>query len=141
MAQQSQGIISYWSTTTASATAAANVIGEVIGFSGPGMSANVIDVTNLVSTAKEKLVGVYDGGNVTLNVNMLVTDGGQTLMRESLVARTKGKLLIQLAYPATVQKIGVKGFVSGMNFTGSVDNKLAGDITIAISGGVSVAVA
>ena len=97
MAKESQGIIAYWSTTTAAATAAGNVVGEVVGFSGPAMTNSVIDVTNLQSTAKEKLVGVYDAGNITLNVNCLVTDGGQQKARECLAARTKGCLLLQLS--------------------------------------------
>lgn len=137
MAKESQGIICYWATVTVVATAAGNVVGEVVGFSGPGMSASPIDVTNLTSTAKEKLIGVYDGGQITMNVNMLVTDGGQTLLRQSMAQRTKGVLLVQLSTAATTQKFAVEGYVSGINITGSVDNKLAGDITIAISGGVS----
>ncbi len=139
MAKNSQGIVAYWATVTAVATAAANLIGEVVGFSGPSLSAAVIDVTNLVSTAKEKLIGVYDGGQVTLNVNWQCSAAdGQKLMRESIAARTKGVLCIGLNGPgAETQRIVLKGFVSGMNVTGSVDNKLAGDFTIAITGGAS----
>ena len=135
MAKESQGIIAYIATTTGAST---NIpIGEVVGFSGPGMSAAVIDVTDLQSSAKEKLAGVYDGGQVTFNLNMLVTDSGQTKCREMMANRTKGNCLIQLSTVTTSQKIGIKGFVTGINITGSVDNKLAGDITIAVSGGVS----
>lgn len=135
MAKESQGIISYISTTTAESTN--TILGEVVGFNGPSLSANVIDVTNLVSTAKEKLIGVYDGGQITLNVNMVVTDAGQTKAREMMAARTKGNLMLQLATAATTQKFALKGYISGLTVTGSVDNKLAGDITFAISGGVS----
>jgi hypothetical protein len=138
MAKESQGIIAYWATVTVEATLAANVIGELTGFSGPSLSAAVIDITHLQSTAKEKMVGVYDGGQVTLNVNWNCSAAdGTKLMRESLVARTKGRLAIFLNGSAGTQKIGLKGFVSGMNVTGSVDNKLAGDFTIAITGGAS----
>lgn len=135
MAKESQGIICYLSTTTSVSTS--TVLGEVVGFSGPGMSANPIDVTNLQSTAKEKLIGVYDGGQITLNVNMLVTDAGQTKAREMMAARTKGNLMVQLSTASTGQMLAVKGYVSGINITGAVDNKLAGDISFAISGGVS----
>ena len=135
MAKESQGIISYISTTTVASTNV--VIGEVVGFSGPTQSVNIIDVTHLQSTAKEKMVGLYDGGNFTLNVNMLVTDDGQTKAREMLVARTLGSILIQLSTAATTQKFVAEGYVTGLTMTGSVDNKLAGDITFEISGGVS----
>ena len=137
MAKESQGIIAYWATTTTYATAAANVVGEVMGFSGPGMNVNVIDVTHLQSTAKEKMIGLYDGGDITLNVNCVVTDDGQTKLRECLAARTKGSLLLQLITAATSQKIGVEGYCTGLSITGAVDNVLKSDVTIAVTGGVS----
>ena len=141
MAKESQGIIAYWSTVTLASgsvvSSVANAIGEVVGWSGPSLSAAVIDVTDLQSTAKEKLVGVYDGGQVTFNVNMLVTDTGQTKLRESFAAGVRGSCLIQLSTATTDQGIHMKGYVTGLNITGSVDNKLAGDFTLAIHGGAS----
>ena len=133
----SQGVICYWSTTTANATNSSNIVGEVVGWSGPGMSAAVIDVTNLISTAKEKLVGVYDGGQITVSVNVAVTNDGQRLLRECLAARTKGSLLIQLSTDTTGEKCSVKGYVSGLNMSGGLDKQITGDFTIAVSGGVS----
>lgn len=135
MAKESQGIISYITTSTAASTD--TKIGEVTGFNGPSQSVNIIDVTHLESTAKEKLVGLYDGGQFTINVNMLVTDDGQTKCREMLTGRTLGSILIQLSTAATTQKFVAEGYVTGLTMTGAVDNKLAGDITFEISGGVS----
>lgn len=138
MAKESQGIACYWSTTTVAATAATNVIGDVTGFSGPSMTAAVIDVTTLQSTAKEKLIGVYDGGQIQLQVNWNCSaDDGMKRMRESLVARTKGHMCLFLNGSAGTQKIGCKGYISGMNVQGSVDNAVKGDFTLAISGGAS----
>ena len=142
MAKESQGIIAYWSTVTLASgsvvSSVANAIGEVVGFSGPSLSGAVIDVTHLQSTAKDKLMGVYDGGQVTLNVNMLVTDTGQTKARECMASRTRGSLLIQLSTASTSQGIHIKSYVTGLNPTGSVDNKIAADITFAIHGGASI---
>jgi len=136
--RDSQNIVAYWATVTVEATLAANHIGEVTGFSGPSLSAAVIDVTNLKSTAKEKLIGVYDGGQVTINVNWdACTDDGQKLLRKSIAGRLKGRLAIFTNGSADTQKVSMEGYVSGINLTGSVDNKLAGDFTIAISGGAS----
>lgn len=135
MAKESQGIIAYISTTTVISTA--TPLGEVVSFNGPQMSANVIDVTDLAATAKVKLSGVYDGGQISLGVNMLVTDAGQTKAREMMAARTKGNLMIQLSTAATTQKMASKGYVTGLSVSGAVDNKLAGDLTFSISGGVS----
>lgn len=138
MAKESQGVVCYWSTTTSQATAVTNIVGEVVSFSGPSLTAAVIDVTNLVSTAKEKLIGVYDGGQITLSVNWNCSaDDGQKRMRESLIARTKGHMVLALNGSAATQKVGAKGYISGMNITGAVDNKISGDYTLAISGGAS----
>ena len=142
MAKESQLIIIYWSTVTAANASAiitaGNPIGEVVGFSGPNMTANPIDVTNLTSTAKEKLIGVYDGGQITLNLNAVVTDDGQTKIRESLAGRHKGACVIRLSASVTSQQIMFDGSISAFNITGSVDNKLAGDVTISITGPVVI---
>lgn len=135
MAKEAQGVIAYIATSTVVSTAIK--LGEVTGFSGPSMTAAVIDVTTLESTAKEKLIGLYDGGQITFNLNCLVTDSGQTKARESMVQRTKCSVLVQLSTAATTQKIGLEGYVSALSFAGSVDNKLSGDMTFAISGGAS----
>ncbi len=137
MPKESQGIITYWSTTSVTATAAANVVSEVLSFSGPAPSANIIDVTNLQSTAKEKMIGLYDGGQITINTNFIVTDAGQTKLRESLAARTQGNLMIQLSTVTTSQYMAMMGYVTGFNVSGAVDNVLRGDYTITIHKGVS----
>lgn len=137
MALNSQGLVVQWSTSTAVASASSNIVGEITGFSGPGMSAAVIDVTNLQSTAKEKLIGVYDGGQITINVNFSATNDSHRLLRESMVARTKGCMVIQLSTDTTGEKVVAKGYVSGMNIAGGLDKQITGDFTIAVSGGVS----
>lgn len=139
MAYESQGIPFYWSTTTVYSSADSARVGQVVGFSGPSQSANVIDVTHLLSTAKEKLIGVYDGGQITINLNWAASDAAQKKLQECLRARTKGSFFIELTGTvATGKSISAEGYVTGLNITGSVDNKVAGDVTIAITGGVSL---
>ncbi len=137
MAQGAQGVVCYWSTATGNASGATNVVGELVGFSGPSLTAAVIDVTTLQATAKEKIIGVYDAGQITLNVNFEVTNDNQRMMRECMVARTKGRLQIQLSTATTAKQISCKGYISGINISGAVDNKLSADYTIAITGGAS----
>ena len=43
-------------------------VGLITGFNGPSGSAAVIDVTHLLSTAKEKMIGIRDEGQVTLDM-------------------------------------------------------------------------
>ena len=83
-----------------------------------------------------KVGNVYDGGQITVNVNVAVTNDGQRLLRECLAARTTGSLLIQLSTDTTGEKCSVKGYVSGLNMAGGLDKQITGDFTIAVSGGV-----
>ena len=49
-------------------TKAASLIGQVVGFNGPTGSAGKIDVTNLLSTAKEFLMGLREEGELSIDV-------------------------------------------------------------------------
>ncbi|MDY6844227.1 MAG: hypothetical protein SVW57_09090, partial [Thermodesulfobacteriota bacterium] len=48
-------------------------IGDITSFNGPTGSAAVIDVTNLGSTAKEKMMGIPDEGQFSFEVNLNTT--------------------------------------------------------------------
>ncbi len=115
-------------------------IGEVVSFNGPGMSAAIIDVTNLQSSAKEKLVGVYDGGQVSISVNWDNESSNAALHNElvdDMKARTKRHFDIRFNETATiVGSIYYEGYVVGFTPTGSVDNALKADIAFAVSTGV-----
>ena len=137
MAMESQGIICYWSTTSITASNASNVVSEVISFSGPSPNSNIIDITNLQSTAKQKMIGLYDGGQITLNCNFDVDDPGQRLLRECLKARTKGNLHVQLSQTSTAKYIEMMGYCSGFTVSGAVDNVLRSDYTIVVHKGIT----
>lgn len=97
----------------------------------------MIDVTNLQSTAKEKMIGLYDGGQVTINTNFLVTDAGQTKLRECLAGRTQGNLMLQLSTVSTSQYMAMMAYCTGFSVSGAVDNVLKADYTITIDKGVT----
>lgn len=115
-------------------------IGHVVSFNGPGMSAAVIDVTDLQSTAKEKLMGVYDGGQVSLSVVFDNETSNANLhleLQDDMRARTKRHFDIRFTEVATiVGSVYYEGYVVGFTPTGSVDNALMADITFAVSTGV-----
>jgi len=120
---------------------AMQTIGEVVSFGGPGLTASVIDVTSLLSTAKEKLVGVYDGGQVSLSV-LFNEQASVVALHDALIrdmtARTKRQFDIVFKGNSTrnTQAVYFGGYVSGFNITGSVDNAIKADITIALASGV-----
>jgi predicted secreted protein len=133
MAVQSQGSVLYFSTTTALATAIS--IGSVAGFNGPSGSANVIDITHLGSTAKEKMMGLRDEGQISLDCIFDPANSGQTKLRECRAARTKSHFAIKMTDTA-ITMIDGDCYVTGFALSGRVDDKLSLSVTLEISGPV-----
>lgn len=111
-------------------------IANVVGFSGPGGAAAVIDVTNLSSTAKEKLMGLPDEGQFTIDINFDPDDAGHIAIRGARVSRTRSEFKINFsdATPATAT---FWGYVLGFAVTGAVDQAVKAAITIEIDGPVT----
>lgn len=136
MAQGAAGVVLYHAEVTPSSTA--TVVGEVVGWSGPSFSAPVIDISHLGSTVKEKITGVYDPGEITLDINFMTSGQvGQRGLRTSLASRVKSGIVIQLSTATTAQKIRGKGYVTGFSVQGAVDQAIKGSVTIALSGQVT----
>ena len=136
MAYSAQGTLYFWCTSTVASTSTAGLIGEVVDFSGPGGQANVIDVTHLASTAKEKLMGIRDEGQVTLTVNHAPADDGQLLLIADRAARTKKKCVIKFSDTATNQAI-FEGYCLGYSIAGGVDDKVTANVVIECAGAVT----
>ena len=140
MAFEAQGTEFYWSTSTAASTGAANLIGEVTDFSGPGGQASIIDVTHLLSTAKEKLVGLRDEGQVSMTLNLSFSDAGQIALRADRASRSRRKCVIKFndsATDAARTKAIFDGYCMGFSVTGAVDNKVSANAVIEITGAVT----
>lgn len=115
-------------------------IGEIVSFTGPSPSLTVIDITNLSDSAKKKLVGVKDEGQVAIEVNYSasVTDLHPTL-RTDMTTREKQTFDVVLT-DSTIKPTAYyfEGYVVNHSITGSVDNALKGSITLEISSAVKV---
>lgn len=118
-------------------------IGQVQSFNGPNISANVIDVTNLASTAKEKLIGIQDPGQLSLSAHWDNEASNANLhdaLTRDMQARTKRVYDIKFTDEGTVSSqpsaVYFEGYMSAFGITGSVDNALMADMTIAISTGI-----
>jgi hypothetical protein len=136
MAVGAMGAKLHWAETTPAAET--TLVGEIVSWSGPAWKAAVIDVTHLQSTAKEKLLGIYDVGQLSLDINFVGTgDLGQKSLRSSLISRVRGGWKITLSSVTTSQNFVGKGYVSGFSVQGSVDNIIKASVTIEIHGGVS----
>jgi hypothetical protein len=135
MAIETQG------TTFAIATAAYTVsptvyanVGEIVSFDGPGGQASIIDTTHLTSTAKEKLVGLRDEGQLTLGCNYSSTDTGQDHCQTARDNRERRQCKLTLSNGEIWM---FDAFVLGFAISGAVDDKVSANITLEITGPVS----
>lgn len=115
-------------------------VGQITGFTGPGISAAIIDVTNLQSTAKEKLISIRDEGQLSITVNLDPTmnaDLHLSLM-DDLRLRTRRMFDIRLTdQGASLPSAAYfAGFVSAFSIAGAVDKQLTADITIALTSAI-----
>lgn len=116
-------------------------IGEVLDFSGPGGASPVIDMTHLQSTAKEKLIGIPDEGQLSLSLNENVTDAGQSGLLADRNARYRN--LYDLIFTDTTRSASAMpsrasffGFCVQYAGQGAVDGKCAANAVIEITGKV-----
>lgn len=111
-------------------------IGEIVSFNGPGGSASIIDVTSLDSEAKEKLIGLKDEGQFTLECNLVPDDAGQTGLRSDRDNRTKRGFRVILTDDSQTTLI-FQAYVLGFSIGGGVDDKVSLSITLEITGQVT----
>jgi len=116
-------------------------VGEVTDFSGPGGQAADIDITNVLSTAKEYLQGLRDEGELTLSLNFNATDAGQTGMQADRAARARNYydiLFTDYTWSATSfpSRASFWGYCKGFSISGAVDDKVSAQAVIRIDGPV-----
>ena len=118
-------------------------VGQVVGFNGPSGSASVIDVTHLGSTAKEKLVGLRDEGQVSLDLIYDPATTGTSIhlsLKDDRATRTKRIFDIKLTDSGTASSqpsaYYFNAYVTGFSLTGAVDDVVKGSVTLEISSAV-----
>ena len=143
MALESHGVQFFWSTATGGtcATSATLAVGEINSFTGPAGGAAIIDITHLRSTAKEKLQGLPDEGNFTIECNLTTlftaATGAVGGLRRNRLERKMGSFKLKTSTAVVggdpVKVAGV-GYATTLTPSGSVDDKLSLSITIEITG-------
>lgn len=109
-------------------------VGAVVSFSGPSGSANVIDVTSFDSTAKEKMIGIRDEGQVTMEclLSSSATDI-HSKVRDDRATRRKGVWQIKMTDGSTIDgyptMVDYDAYVTGFSIQGGVDNVVRASIT------------
>jgi hypothetical protein len=109
-------------------------LGEVKAMDGPGGEAAVLDATHSRSTAKEKLMGLPDEGQIQLTVNYLSGDAGQD---EFLEARAAQQLRdFKITFPGG-ELLLFQGYAKGHKISGQVDQIVTATLTVEITGPVT----
>ncbi|KQO06904.1 phage tail tube protein [Sphingomonas sp. Leaf242] len=112
---------------------AATKIGGITDFSGIGSgSAAVIDITDLDSGSKEKMIGVMDEGQFKLSYNVIKGDAGQAALD---TARASGAVVeLKVTTSATIYTFSA--FVLTNEKGGAVDKQITGSAGFEITGSV-----
>lgn len=136
IAFNSLGQSAYTSGGTATAQTY-TALGNAKTFSGLDGQASELDISNFASTGKEFLLGLYDGGNIQIDLDIDNSDAGQQAARTALQGSTKKAFKVILPAGAT-PNVAFSGFVRKFTMTGGVDKPLSGQIQLRISGGYTL---
>ena len=111
-------------------------IANVTAIRGPSGSASVIDVTNLLSTFKEKLMGLPDEGQISLDLNFDPDDTSHQALRGARASRTRTEFLLTLtdSTPATGT---FWGYVLSFTLDIGVDKQVTASLTIEVDGPIA----
>lgn len=112
-------------------------IAEITNINGPGMSRETIDVTSLDSTGgyREFIASFRDGGTVVLNMNF--TRATYTQMKNDFESDDLQNYEIFLP-DADATSLEFTGLVTELPLTIPTDDKISADVTIKISGEVTL---
>lgn len=113
-------------------------IADVISISGPGGSAQVIDTTDMSSTAKEKRMGLPDEGQVTLEINYIPANVQHALLRSKRAAQVLVNFRITFTdSPNTTWTFAAN--VLGFSINNAVDAVTTASVTLEVSGSITEA--
>lgn len=127
---------SAWTSGGTFTTNAFVTLGNVKDFTGLDGTGAEIDISNLQSTGKEFLIGLYDGGQLSMNVDIDNADAGQVAARASQQASTVKAFTITLP---DAKVVSFNAYVKQFSMTGGVDKSLAGSMVLRITGGYTLA--
>jgi len=114
-----------------------NAIAEVRNITGPGMTRDFIDVTNLDSTGgyREFITGFRDGGELTFTMNFTLA-GYDDLFADYSSDDSHNYQVVLADTGATTFEFA--GYVTSLPLTIPTDDAVTVDVTIKITGAVSM---
>ncbi len=123
----------------ASPTEAFVTISEIVDIDGPKISAKTEDATHLLSTWREFIGGLADGGQIALTMNWLTKDAKQQQMYSDVATGTKRNYKIVMNDGTTPTTIPFAAVVTDYSTKMSTGAKLTATATLKVSGPISPA--
>lgn len=111
----------------------------VVSINGPSGSATVIDASDLSSTAREKVMGLMDEGQVTLEVQYMPDNAVHEQLRLARAAKSLQAFRITFTDTAPATTFTFNAYVTGFAVTVGVDQLVMVSVTIEITGTVTKA--
>lgn len=110
-------------------------VANVTGISGIGGEASEIDITNFDSTFKEYLMGLKDGGSVTLEINFDTNNTTQRTLWTLHINQTTRQfrwLFVNGDY------LEFNAFVKSFQFNGAPDDVVKASLTLRVTGPIGL---
>ena len=115
-------------------------VGEITSFTGPGFAHAAVDITDLDDTVKAFLpAGVYDPGEVSLDLNFDEDDAAHTVLVADVKTGTTRVLIVQFQNgTAATGEWSCNAFLTSFEPSGTLEDKLAASCAFKCTGDVTV---
>jgi hypothetical protein len=110
-------------------------IAEVLSLSGPELTAEDIEVTNLDSTAKEYISGVPDGGSASFELNWISSAQQETLRDDVEAGTARNYKIVFSTSPNTTASFNAR--CTEFSMTSDPNTQIRASATLKISGSVT----
>jgi Lambda phage tail tube protein, TTP len=114
-------------------------IPNVSTINGPSGSATVIDASDLSSSAREKVMGLMDEGQVTLEMQYMPDNAVHEYLRLLRAGKTLGSFRITFTDGAPATTFTFTAYVTGFAVSVGVDQLVMVSVTLEITGSVTKA--
>jgi len=112
-------------------------IPKMISISGLGETAGTIDVTTWDSTAKEYILGLADGQDVTIEANRILSNTTQEALIADVVARKVRNFKLTMTDGAATETFSFALALTSWNITPNHEDKHTLSVNGKISGGIT----
>lgn len=113
-------------------------VGNIVSFSGPGVSGDTIDVSDLSDTYKQFIsAGLSDAGEITCEVNLDPNTTTSTNSCHNILlsaCKSGASAEVQIEFTPTSTEYTANGFVTAYSPKGSVGDADTCDITFKLTG-------